>query len=424
MKKIMLLFVALLLISAVTSAQQIETPAIAVTLLNQEPDPVDTGRYVELRFKIENTRAGSTAGNVEVRLDPAYPFTLDPNENPVRVLGDLSAIGSSNAPTIKFKVRVDENAVHGPNPIRISYRHDNTNWVTREFNIDVQSVDAHLAIISVETVPETIKPGEKATVNILVKNMAGTRMRDITMKLDLTFSSFLRANSGMGDPMAAFNALPFAPLGSTTEQRITQLAAGEEKTFTYNLIAYSDADSKVYKVPIYVTYYDELQAQHIKSDIIGLVVGSQPDMNIVVEDTDLTVGKNSGRVIIRFVNKGFTGIKFLNVETQHTDELDVLSSHNVYLGNVDSDDYDTAEFTVYLKNSPRGERTVHLPLNIQYRDANNNLYEETISLPVEIIDPKKFGNSNGTGSFMLVAVIISAAGGLFLYRRTRKKKTK
>jgi hypothetical protein len=422
MKK--LCIIAILFIIMAFSVMAQKSPAINISLLNQDPDPVDPGRYVELRFKIFNNMADTTAEDFQVMLEPEYPFTLDTNEEALRSLGNLQATGNSkNAVIVKYKVRVDDRAVEGSNPIRIKYKHSKTDWVSQEINVEVRTQDANLGISSVETTPKNIKPGDQATVKVTVKNMADSPMHDITMKLDLTFSEFLaKTTITAADSIVAFNAMPFAPLGSATEQKIYMLGPKEEATFTYNLIAYSDAVSKVYKVPIGLTYFDESGTEYTKNDIIGLIVGAKPDMSVIIDENDLYVGKNTGTVTIKIINKGFTDIKFLDIKTDHTDNLEVLSPHEVYIGNVDSDDYETADFKVFLKDGNKKEEQLDFPITVEYRDANNNLYSDTYNLKLEILNASKLGMQTGNSSWVVIVLIAVVVIGFLIYRRRNRKK--
>lgn len=425
MKKLLLFFV---LMAALTITVAAQTPAINISLMNQDPDPVGPGEYVELRFSVQNTKPGSVAEDFEIQLDPRYPFSLDSSEAATRALGDLPALGDgSNVYVVKYKVRVAQDAVEGSVPIHIRYKHGTLSWITRQFDLDIQTLDANLAIISVDSVPEKIKPGEEATVNIKVKNMADSAVRDVALKLDLTYSGILSSvtTTTASDKISAFNMLPFAPVGSASEQKVYSLKAGEEHTFEYRLIAFSDAESQVYKVPVELTYYDELETQYSKDDIVGLVVGTKPDLSVIVDDSELYVGNRQGTVTIRFINKGFSDVKFLDVLMEDTDEFEVLSAKEVYVGNVDSDDYETAEFDIYLLNgATKEEKTIILPVNVEYRDTNNNLYQEPMELSLRVLSPAKLGMQSSSGGLYIFILILVVIAGIIIYRRVRKKKKK
>ncbi len=422
------LIILLILVVTITSAVAIEAPAINITLMNQDPDPVGPGEYVELRFAVQNTKPGTVAEDFQIELVPEYPFSVDPSENVLRNLGDLPALGDgSNVFVIKYTVRVAQDAVEGNIPVKVRYKHGLLPWVTREFDVQIQTLDANLAIVSISSDPEKIKPGEEASVKIKVKNMADSTLKDVTLKLDLTYSAIIDSLSATtaSDKIAAFENLPFAPIGSATEQKIYSLDAGEEHEFEYNLIAYSDAESQIYKIPIEISYYDELETQYTKEDVIGLIVGTKPDLSVIVDESELYVGNRQGTVTIRFINKGFSDVKFLDVTIENTDEIEVLSAKEVYVGNVDSDDYETVDFDIYLKNgASREETTVMIPLKVEYRDTNNNIYHEEIDIDMRILSPEKLGIQTGNNGFWILVLIVIAVVGFIWYRRSKKKKKK
>ncbi len=425
MKKVSVITILILVFAlSLFSVAAQKAPAINITFMNQDPDPVGPGRYVELRFRVFNTMADTIAEDFQVLLDPSYPFFLDENEEALKNIGDLQATGNSkNAVVVKYKIRVDDKAVESNNPIRIKYKHSKIDWVSQEFNVDVRTLDANLGIAAVESIPESIKPGDEAAVKITVKNMADSTMHDITLKLDLTFSEFLdKTTLSASDSIIAFNAMPFVPVGSATEQKIYTLGSGEESTFTYNLIAYSDAASKVYKVPIVLTYYDESGTLYTKNDIIGIVVGAKPETSVILDESDLYAGKNSGVATVKIINKGFTDIKFLNVKAQSTDDFEILSVQEVYIGNVDSDDYETADFKIYLKKDNKQERSIDFPVTVEYRDSNNNFYSDSYKLKLQITNPDKLGVEKGGGAGIFIVILILAVIGFVIYRRRNRKK--
>ncbi|MBN2367413.1 COG1361 S-layer family protein [Candidatus Woesearchaeota archaeon] len=421
-----IVFIGIMLILVIVGVRAIDAPEIEVTLLNQDPDPVGPGEYVEMRFSISNSKQGTLAEDFQVMLDTKYPFSLDSGEEVLRSLGDLPALGATkNVIVVKYRVRVDDNAVEGTNNIRLNYKYRGIDWVGVEFDVNVQTLDANLAIVSVETLPEKIKPGEEAKINIKVKNMADSTLKDVTMKLDLTFSYVLSQVSALTatDSVAAFNALPFAPLGSATEQKIFSLGPGQEYEFSYDLIAFSDAESKIYKVPVQLSYYDELQTQYTKNDVIGLIVGTQPDMSVVIDETDIYVGKRSGTVTVKFINKGFSDIKFLDVTLAKSDAFETICCDEIYIGNVDSDDYETADFKIYLNENGKAEKKIPFKVVTEYRDANNNIYRDEHDLELNIMSPAKLGMQTSSGGFFwVVLLIIAVVVGIWYFRRRKKKK--
>jgi len=417
------MFAILLLLLNIVSAQS-ATPAISVSILNQDPDPVNPGNYVDLRFKISNTMADSIAKSFEVRIEPNYPFSLDDGEEAVKFIGDLPATGDKNVVIVKYRVRVDDDAVEGDSPIKFSFKHDGTDWITQEVNINIQTLDATLTVVSVTTNPKKVAPGERAELAIEVKNMADSTIKDITLKLDLTYEGLREAASTVtaSDSIAAFNSLPFAPVESATEKKIYSLSPAESHIFTYSVVPFSDAEAGVYKIPIKLNYYDELQTQYTKNDVIGLVVGAIPDLSVMIDDTELYTGNPIGEISVKIVNKGTTDVKFLNVHLDDTEEYEILSASEVYIGNVDSDDFETAEFKLYLNGNAKKETTLKLPVKLEYKDPNSEVYTMTKDLDLHILSSKKSGNKESNPLFKVAFVFVILGLGYYFYKKKKLKK--
>ncbi|MBD3203809.1 LPXTG cell wall anchor domain-containing protein [Candidatus Woesearchaeota archaeon] len=421
-KKLMLIFgLLIILVNIATGLESI--PELDIVLMNHDPDPAGPGTYFDVRFKIINDGVAA-AEDVVVELVPEYPFSLDLNEDSRRDIGDLPAYGKSrNVIVVKYKVRVDETAVEGENPLKIRYKLGNSDWITEEFDISVQTLDATVSIESVESIPEIIKPGEPAQVRIKLKNMADSVMNDVSLKFDLGLSTI--SIPATSTQISYFDEIPFAPLHSATEKKIRRLNPGQEVIFSYDIIAYADAEPRVYKIPLQVKYYDELEADYTKNDVVGLIVGSKPEITINIDETTLNSDKQSGNVIIKFINKGFTDVKFLNAMLEDTEEYDIVSNNEVYLGNLDSDDYETAEFEIFVNQNKEdsSEKSINLPLKIEYKDANNDEYEEIIELDLHLYSPEKLGQGNGNNIMLFAVIGAVLIGAVYFYRR-RKKKTK
>ena len=405
---IFVLVLCLELVLADTSTGRVsESVNLQISLLNQDPDPAQPGRYVELRFRVENLGAYNT-GETIFELVPEFPFSLDPGDSSTRRLGTLygRSIGEEAA-TLYYKLRVDKDAVEGNNYLRLRYSVNNgTNWVlTDKFTIRVQTVYAIVGIESVETTPTKIEPGKRAKVIITLKNFADSLMEDVTLKLDMSSSS-----------------MPFAPVDSTSEKKIKFLESGEAKDFVFDIIVLGNAESQIYKLPIVISYFDSAGSFYNKSDILALVVGSTPNIETMIDSQTVYSSGNAGKITIKFVNKGVTDVKFLNVRVSPTKEVEVYSSQSIYIGNLDSDDYETAEFNVYVKGTKADY--VIIPIKLEYTDPNNEGFEQDLELKLNLYssgDMKKYGLSKGNGIVGIVIILVIVGGGYYAYRRWKKR---
>jgi len=421
MKKIIISLMCLLIMALAVNAGYntysiVDKPEMVVTYMSQDPDPVEPGGYVELKFKVEN-EGTEAAEDVQVEILPEYPFSLEAGEEAVKNIGIIRGrqVGS-DAFIVKFKLRVDKDAVSGDNTIDVRYSSAKTGWIKQKDNI--VKVRSHFAILSVNDVksePEIIKPGEIAEIAITLENMADALLKDIKVNL-------LLYKATHGATVVVYEEKPFTPIGSSNEKTLSNLERGKKAEINFDLMADPDAEAGVYKIPLIVTYTDNTGKNFSISDnIIGFVIGDAPELVVFVDDSELKSAGTSGNVNIKFVNKGTSDVKFLYIKLKQTNDFDIISPEGVYVGNIDSDDYETAEYKIYLKKA----KEVTLPLHIEYRDANNQFYKKDIKLPLKIISAKIAGEKNGGSKFIgFLIITVIVVGGIFFYKRWKKKKKK
>jgi hypothetical protein len=415
-KKFLLGYILLVLLAGIASARVlvditsppiVTAPIMRVTMINQMPDPAEPGKYVDVRFKFENN-GSQTARDVEAEILPEYPFSLDPGEPAIKRLGSISPRQKGdNGVIIKFRLRVDKDALEGQNEIKLRYRTSENVWITLpEFKINIQPYDAILLLDKVRPVPETIKPGEKARIEITFRNMAEILLKKIRVKLKLS-------------------SAPLAPIGSTNEKVIEKIGKGEESMLLFDIIAEPDAKSGVYTIPVEFVYYDSLGNSYSRNSTIGLIVGSEPDIAASIDSTTVYQPKKRGEVAIKIVNKGVNDVKFVNVKLAESKDYTIISPKEVYIGNIDSDDYETAEFKIFVKKATEG--TVILPLTLEYKDANNLGYTKKVNLKLPLYsasEAKKLGLVKGNSKTGLLIVVVIVTVGIFAYRKWKRGKRK
>ncbi|NJL43750.1 MAG: hypothetical protein HC945_00275, partial [Nitrosarchaeum sp.] len=208
--------------------------------------------------------------------------------------------------------------------------------------------------------------GKSAEVAITVTNLADSRLRDIAVRLN--------TERTVG---STTTELPFTSRGTSLEQRVDELLADETHTFTFRIIAEPNAASDVYKVPITVTFSDERENDYTYSDEAGLIISAPPVLDAYIDSMDIYSDKRTGSITFKFVNKGLSEIKLLNIELLPTDNYELLSgADHIYIGNVDSDDFDTQSISIRAETD-----TLEIPVKITYKDSLNNdhVIETTIT---------------------------------------------
>lgn len=411
---LMILPVALSYQQNITSSSVFQStyPQLSVVVLRYDPFPAEPGKYFDLWLQVENN-GDLDAQNVDFKLMPSYPFSLDASETADRNFGTV--LGHSSV-LVKYKIRVDSGAVEGTSPVYYQYTtQTNATPVPGEVDVMVLTANTVLATESVGSEPSRIAPGEGANITIKFRNTANTDIKYLTVSLGLVTE--LPSSTG-----TTVVELPFTPLGEGNEKTINLLPGGGEAELSFNLVANPDASSGPYKIPLLINYYDNLGNLYNKSELVGIIVGSDPVLGAEIESSGVYGTGQPGDVNIKFVNRGVTNIKFLTATLNPSNDYKILSSDTQYIGKIDSDDYEVAKFTLSLNRVSDGK--IILPITVDYADANNVRYTKDMNITLYVYSQKELGlsSSSGLGTIAIAIIIIAAA--YLVYRRWLKKAKK
>ncbi|MBI2650832.1 hypothetical protein HYX04_06010 [Candidatus Woesearchaeota archaeon] len=414
MKKIIWLIVFILTASIALGAVDTQyfgkAPDLRISISMQDPDPVEPGKEVEASFKIENN--GTTAYNVVFEIVPEYPFSLVPGESGSKSIGTVGTSQSGKQSVIvRYRLKVAQDAVDGSHKIKVRYKSEVfDSWALIEnLKIKVQSHDAIISVDKFITEPPIVAPGSRTRLTILLKNYATSLLKDIKIVLDLGKS---------GD-----EATPFSPLESTNEKVLPYMEPQSTKSIDFELLVDPDAASKSYKIPLSLRYSDALNKNFSKSSIITVIVGGEPDVSIGIDSTTIYKAASAGEITVKIVNKGLPDMKFVNVKLAKDSKYRIISPSEVYIGNIDSDDYETADFKLYIERI--SDKKVVLPLTVEYKDANNKDYKNAVNLELPLYsssEAKKLGLVKGNGRLAWILLIALAVAGFFGYRKWKRRK--
>ncbi len=255
-------------------------------------------------------------------------------------------------------------------------------------------VNAQIAIQSFSSVPDKILPGEKLRLSITLENFGDDTIENILVNLDLS-------------------QVPFAPLGSSSEQAINEIKKNNDKTVSFQLVALPNAESKIYKVPVEI-FYNTTK----KASLISLEIDAKTNLDLILESTDLVKINDKGKVNIKFVNDGLAQIKFLKVNLQDSPAYEILSTKSIYLGEVDVDDFESEEFVIIPK-----EKNPQLLFSLEYKDVNNNEFKENKIINLNIYteeEATKLGLVNKNFNWLFVSLFFLVLILIYIYRRKKK----
>jgi len=257
----------------------------------------------------------------------------------------------------------------------------------------------HVLVISnISTSPETLVPGEPSILKMIVENTGSQFVNDIV----ITFNST--------DEVALINDI--------SQKKIPRLDPGESEEINFNIIILPDTAEGVYKPDIIADYVNHIGEERQDSGEIGLVVSATPAVFAKIDSTGIYKGSRIGVVTVKFVNNGLGNVKFLKAEMLESKDYEIISSNIEYIGDLDSDDFESVDFKIKLNK----EKNVNLLLKADYQDSLNNEFSKEFKLPFKVRTAKELGiKTNGTSTIMVVIIILAIAG-YFVYKRYKKKK--
>ncbi len=415
-KKISIMFAIIFLFIALmigVNASIVANPILDISLVEQDPDPVEPGEFVDLKFNIQNNGNGA-AKDLELEIVPEYPFTLYEGENAVEELGDVKVYEATETDTgtvtVRYRLGVDSEALEGIYEITLRYRHgdDTRQWQSIDpFDIRVKSTKGLLSISSTETIPERVEPGHSISINMQLKNEGSNDLEDLKIIAEVT------------------NVTELSPLGSSNELIISRINGGAEENISFNFMVSASAELKTYKLPINLTFMDESGNSYTKLNYISVIVDSSPEYILNLEESEIYQAGTKGSIVISLSNIGSSDINYATLRLSESEEYVALSSSTVYLGNLESDDYETAEFDIYVDDyQPK------LPLNfiLSYTDNYNNDYDEDITLEMKLFTSSEAGKyglkEGGSGLFYFVVILVVGGGAGYYYWKKKYPKNK
>ena len=242
---------------------------------------------------------------------------------------------------------------------------------------------------------ETLSPGEENTIKLVIENNLNDDAASVSFKLD-------------------FTNLPFTPIGNS-EDSVDEIAENDEEKFNFIIKAANDIKPGDYKIP-YTISYTIANQQKTNSGTIGLTVNANADLVFSVE-TEKPVIDQQDKLTLKIINKGFAEARFLTIKL-NPQGFTLLSDKDVYIGTIDSDDFETATFDVIYKT-----QNPFLSATIEYKDFDNKEITKTINVPITVYTQEKaleLGLIQKSNISLYIIIIITLILIIILYRTIKR----
>ncbi len=269
---------------------------------------------------------------------------------------------------------------------------------------------AAISITDVSSSPNEVAPGEVVEITIEIENIFNYDVENLNLKLDLSGEN-----------------VPFAPYQSSSERFLDELDDGDEEDFKFKLISLPETSTGIYKIPVLITYeYEEGNSTlpDEKSELISITINSEPELKVSLDDSIVLIRKKENSFTLKIINSGLADVKFLYVVVGDVSGLKFLNEKEQYIGDIDSDDFDNAEYKVIVDADVTN--SISLPITLKFMDSTNKEFSETTNLVLNTYSHKEaieLGLVDKPKVLLpiLVSLLIT---GYIVYRILKKRKLK
>lgn len=261
-----------------------------------------------------------------------------------------------------------------------------------------------VSITDVSSSPEEVAPGEIVDISIEVENIFEDDVYNLNVKLDL-----------LGD-------VPFAPYQSSSEKFLDELEEGDEEDFEFKLIVLPSTASGIYKIPVEISYEDEDGNSSVKKELISVTVNSEPELKVSLVDSSVLIKGKENSFLIRVINSGLADVKFVYLSVGDSKGIKFFSEKEQYIGDIDSDDSDSIEYSAYIEGDVLD--SVSLQIVLKFRDATNKEFVENKSVTLKIYSLKEaqeLGLVKKPNYFVPILIGFLVLG-YIIYRIRKKRK--
>jgi len=395
------LFLFVLLFAATVSAVNLDINSVTYS-----PSPAVPGQFVDLWVVVKNT-SGAASKPVVFSLDLEYPFSLDPG---LSVEKNLGSIRGHDSVLVKYKLRVDSEALNGSYTIRLRTSEEGATTTSTPYVIDIQRISPQIEIISAS--PIEIAPGQVAEVNLTLKNIGSGKALDV-----LVGSIEDRTVTSTGVVVER----EIKQLGSSFVY-VTEIKDGQERIVVITLGVNPEADQQTYMVPITVKFKDEELTEYSATKYIGIKVTQNAELDSVISGYSVKPFPGATtELTFDLFNVGVGDAKSLVVLL--STDIGEFDNTKQFIGTMSADDFDSFKAEIKLNGDlPKGEYPI--TVTMKYKDQYGADETMTKTLMLKVYDITDVSTAEFNIWFYIVVLMVLFFVGRFGYKKFVKKNNK
>lgn len=267
----------------------------------------------------------------------------------------------------------------------------------------------NLQVQETKYVPYPAEPGKYLTIWIDVDNQGGSAVSNILFKFD---------------PDYPFKLNP----GETGIVKTGVIPAGRDQLLEYTLKVDDAALEGTYNIKLKLCLDESCSSWAKTYDLpISVRTGGAPKIEIGLEETDIFSSGSLGYFTLNIVNRGQLDTKFLTVDIIDSDKYEIIGPSEKYIGELESDDFETAEYQIFIENDigKKESEVLDVQVKTEYSDENNKQYADFESIKLKVYtarDLKRMHLVSSGSHFSWIILIILIGAGYWWYRRRKRKK--
>lgn len=241
-----------------------------------------------------------------------------------------------------------------------------------------------LLVTSNSTDPAQLQPGNQFALNLTVENVGEANARNVTLILG-GGSGGSSAVDGTPEPGGLAGGggsfTEFAPIGSSNVSTIGNMAVGDSREATLQLIVNTTTKPGAYPVKVSFVYTDDKGINYVDDQVITLLVYQPPqvEMGFYTAPPPLFAGQPGG-LPLQLVNTGRNSVVFGNfsVAAENTE----LANNAAFVGALESGGF----FPLDAMITPFEAGPLDLLLSVNYTDDFNRPAVITQTLTIEVLE--------------------------------------
>ncbi len=365
-------------------------------LSQQIPYPAQPGEEVTLVIKTANY-GDEPAENIIWHLNVQEPFELKETEKATQTLPDIKCGETANT---EYYLTVDPDARSGEYTLDLNITYsgefDRRTLTTKsKFELTIR-VMGHPDLILLDADIPKVDPKSEFIANFSIKNVGTGPAKNVKIYFK--------------------NQTSILPKQSM--YYIDTVAPGETVSIESAFFVDTTTPSQ-HPLPIAIHYENETHGVEPVQEYSVLVpVSGRNALFVYLDSQDKLTERAVGEITIGIANRGLARVKHVVLMIADEDRFELIDTDTRYIGDIESDDYDTVDFRILPESSDCRNVTV----DVSYADDYGTTYNMTTELPIKVYtsgEMKAIAPVGGGYTGIIIGVLVLAL--VYVFRKRIKR---